>query len=80
MNFFIDPIFKHSEIVKKEYTGFTLFKNTIAFGPNTNISTPSLFGGYEYTPDNINKRSTELLVDKHNETMSVLPRLFSEHN
>lgn len=40
MNFFIDPIFKHSEIVKKEYTGFTLFKNTIAFGPNTNISTP----------------------------------------
>lgn len=43
MNFFIDPIFKHSEIVKKEYTGFTLFKNTIAFGPNTNISTPPLF-------------------------------------
>lgn len=79
MNFFIDPIFVNSELVKKEYTGFTLFENSIAFGSSTNFSTPSLFGGYEYTPENINKRSDELLVDKHNEALSVLPRLFSEH-
>ncbi|EMB36033.1 YidC/Oxa1 family membrane protein insertase [Treponema denticola] len=80
MNFFIDPIFETSEIVKKEYTGFTLFENAIAFGSTTNFSTPSLFGGYEYTPENIDKRSDELLVDKHNEALSVLPRLFSENN
>ncbi|MEL3901413.1 MAG: YidC/Oxa1 family membrane protein insertase [Treponema phagedenis] len=80
MNFFIDPIFETSEIVKKEYTGFTLFENSIAYGYTTNFSTPSLFGGYEYTPENINKRSDELLIDKHNEALSVLPRLFSEHN
>jgi len=80
MNFFIDPIFETSEIVKKEYTGFTLFENAIAFGHTTNFSTPSLFGGYEYTPENIDKRSDELLVDKHNEALSVLPRLFSENN
>ena len=79
MNFFIDPIFGNSEIVKKEYTGFTVFENSIAFGTSTNFSTPSLFGGYEYTPENIDKRSNELLVDKHNEALSVLPRLFSEH-
>ena len=80
MNFFIDPIFENAEIVKKEYTGFTVFENSIAFGTSTNFSTPSLFGGYEYTPENIDKRSNELLVDKHNEALSVLPRLFSEHN
>lgn len=80
MNFFIDPIFENSEQVQTEYTGFTLFENSIAFGSSTNFSTPSLFGGYEYTPENINKRSGELLVDKHNEALSVLPRLFSEHN
>ena len=80
MNFFIDPIFENCELVRKEYTGFTLFENTIAFGRSTNSSTPSLFGGYEYTPENINKRSSELLVDKHNEALSVLPRLFSENN
>ena len=80
MNFFIDPVFENAEIVKKEYTGFTVFENSIAFGTSTNFSTPSLFGGYEYTPENIDKRSNELLVDKHNEALSVLPRLFSEHN
>ncbi|UTC77839.1 membrane protein insertase YidC [Treponema sp. OMZ 799] len=79
MNFFIDPIFENNALVKKEYTGFTLFKNAIAFGGSTNLSAPSLFGGYEYTPDNINKRDKELLVDKHNEALSVLPKLFSEN-
>jgi len=79
MNFFIDPIFEHNTLIRKEYTGFTIFKNTIAFGISTNMSTPSLFGGYEYTPDNLNKRYSELLVDKHNEALSVLPKLFSEN-
>ena len=80
MNFFIDPVFENNDLVRKEYTGFTVFENSIAFGRSTNMSTPSLFGGYEYTPENINKRSDELLVDKHNEALSVLPRLFSEYN
>lgn len=79
MNFFIDPIFENNSLVKKEYTGFTLFKNALAFGGGTHISSPSLFGGYEYTPDNLNKRYSELLVDKHNEAVSVLPKLFSEN-
>ena len=79
MNFFIDPIFENNKLVKKEYTGFTLFKNTLAFGGSTNLSIPSLFGGYEYTPENINKRATELLVNKHNEALSALPKLFSEN-
>ena len=79
MNFFIDPVFENNSLVKKEYTGFTLFKNTISFAKSTNTSTPSLFGGYEYTPDNMNKRDSELLVEKHNEALSVLPKLFSEN-
>ena len=79
MNFFIDPIFENNALVKKEYTGFTLFKNALAFGGGTHISSPSLFGGYEYTPDNMNKRDSELLVEKHNEALSVLPKLFSEN-
>ena len=80
MNFFIDPIFENSELIKKEYTGFTVFENSIAFGLSTIFSTPSLFGGYEYTPEKIDSQSDRLLVDKHNEALSVLPRLFSEHN
>ena len=80
MNFFIDPIFDNSELIKNEYSGFVLYKNIVSFGTGTNTSTPSLYGGYEYTPEKINQRSNELLVDKHNEALCVLPRLFSEHN
>ncbi|MGP1458531.1 MAG: hypothetical protein ACTTKL_04400, partial [Treponema sp.] len=80
MNYFIDPIFENSEKVRKAYTGFTLYENTVCLALRTNISTPTIFGGYEYTPENINKRPNELLVDKHNEAFSVLPRLFSEHD
>ena len=79
MNFFIDPVFENNALVRKEYTGFTVFRNALAFGGCTYLSTPSLFGGYEYTPDNLNKRDNELLVDKHNEALSVLPKLFSEN-
>ena len=32
--------------------------------------------GYEYTPVELNKRSDELLVDKQNEALKVMPVLF----
>lgn len=35
-----------------------------------------MMGGYEYTPDAINARQAEKLVDKHNESLLVLPKLF----
>ena len=35
-----------------------------------------MFGGYEYTPVEMNKRDQELLKDKHNEALKVLPVTF----
>lgn len=60
------------------YRGFTLYPNTVSFSSATIEGAPALFGGYEYTPAEINKRQTELLNDKTNEAQLVLPRLFSE--
>lgn len=59
------------------YDGFTYYPNTISFGLNTNICTPSLFGGYKYTPDQIEARSNERLVDKHNAALKTIPTLLS---
>ena len=39
----------------------------------------TLFGGYEYTPVELNKRDTESLVSRQNEALKVLPVLFSEN-
>lgn len=61
-----------------EFSGFTYYPNCLSFGRFTNTGTPSMFGGYEYTPTEINKRKTELLLDKHNEAVLVMPRLFED--
>ncbi len=61
------------------FDGFTFYPNAVSHGKFTNFGTPGLFGGYEYTPDEMNKRDGELLKDKHNEALLVMPTLFSEN-
>ena len=52
--------------LKEKFDGFTYYSNVISFGPTTNIATPALLGGYEYTPVELNKRDTETLIAKNN--------------
>ena len=72
-------IFNENPQLQEQFAGFTFYENTLSFGGNTNFCTPSLLGGYEYTPVEMNKRDSELLVDKHNEALKVMPVLFSEN-
>ena len=44
------------------------------------MSTAALFGGYEYTPMEMNKRSDETLMSKQNEALKVMPVLFDEND
>ncbi len=60
----------------KQFEGFTWYPNTLSYGRSTNFGSPALFGGYEYTPDEMNKRDTELLKDKQNELLKVMPVMF----
>ncbi|SCW63520.1 Sulfatase, partial [Ruminococcaceae bacterium YRB3002] len=59
------------------FDGFVYYPNTIAFGGHTNISAPALFGGYEYTPEQLNSRDKLTLKEKHNEALLVMPVIFS---
>lgn len=65
--------------LKEKFDGFTYYPNTISLGPSTIIASPSLCGGYEYAPEEINKRSSERMVEKHNEALKVLPVLFKNN-
>lgn len=65
---------------KDDFNGFVYYPNTLSFGSNTIYGMPPCYGGYEYTPEQMNKRNTELLKHKHNESLKVLPRLFSEND
>lgn len=65
---------------KKSFDGFINYKNTLSYGAYTLTGIPPILGGYEYTPEKMSERDSELLVDKHNEATILLPTLFSEKN
>ena len=67
---------KEKPFLKNLYDGFTYYDNVISFGGHTVFAAPAIFGGYEYTPVEINKRDKESLVKKHNEALKVMPVLF----
>ena len=64
--------------IRDTFTGFVYYKNALAYNSHTLIGTPPLYGGYEYTPDQINSRSDQLLKDKHNEALLLIPRILTE--
>lgn len=62
--------------VKEKFDGFTIYNNTLSFGANTITTAPAMYGGYEYIPDEINKKNEEL-VNSHNEAISMMPKILS---
>ena len=75
----IPYIFNERPELQEQFDGFTFYSNTVSFGNSTNNGSPALFGGYDYTPDNLNARDNLLLVDKHNEALLMLPMIFADN-
>ena len=76
MSGYLPFIFDERPALKNSYEGFTWYRNTVSFGSYTKYGIPSVFGGYEYTPLEMNARKNTLLVEKHNEALMLLPKLF----
>jgi hypothetical protein len=76
---YIPFIFDEKPKLKDTFDGFVWYPNCLSFGAHTIFGTPPLFGGYEYTPVEIQKRNTQLLIEKHNESLLVLPKLFLDN-
>ncbi|MBR5964532.1 MAG: YidC/Oxa1 family membrane protein insertase [Treponema sp.] len=77
-NRFVEPVFDEIPGLRQKYKGFTLFKNTVSFNGHTLMGAAPVFGGYEYTPEGMNNRSDVKLVDKQNQALTLLPRIFTE--
>jgi len=76
MNSYFPSIIEELPELKDQLSGFTFYPNAVSFGSTTVYGAPPMLGGYEYTVDEVNKRESELLVDKHNESLLVMPKLF----
>jgi hypothetical protein len=76
---YVPYIFDERPDLRASFSGFTWYPNCVSLGGYTLLGLPALFGGYEYSPEEIQRRDTELLVKKYNESLLVLPKLFSEN-
>ncbi len=74
----IPEILENTPDLENRLDGFTFFPNTVSFGYLTMIGTPGIFGGYDYTPYEINLQTGKTMQQKHNEACLSLPVLF--HN
>jgi len=79
LNAFVPEIFSESRELNEQYSGFVYYPNTLSFNSYTLMGVPPLLGGYEYTPEAINERSDTSLVQKHNESLLMMPIVFSEN-
>ena len=76
---FFPFIIEEKPELKDQFAGFTYYPNTMSYGNSTMVASPALFGGYEYIPENINKRSDKTIPEKTNEALKVMPVLFSQN-
>jgi YidC/Oxa1 family membrane protein insertase len=74
----IDDILTDVPELKETLSGFVYYPNCISYNGHTLMGSPGLYGGYEYTPEEMNKRSDVKLKEKHNEALLLLPKLLTE--
>lgn len=75
---FLLPLFEECSELYEKFSGFTYFPNSVSFNGHTLLGSPPCYGGYEYTPETMNKRSETKLSEKQNEALLMLPRIFTE--
>ena len=75
---YFESILDDQPYIKESFEGFTYYPNTISANSHTLIGSPGLYGGYEYLPSEMNKRKDVKLKDKHNESLLLMPRIFTE--
>ena len=71
-------IFNEKKELKTVYDGFTYYHNTASFGTHTNFGVPSLLGGYEYTPEQMNSHTDKTLSEDHMEALKLMPTIFTQ--
>jgi hypothetical protein len=76
---FVPYIFAERPELYAAFSGFTWYPNCVSLGKFTVFGAPPLFGGYEYAPLEMQRRNTEPLLDKYNESLLVLPKLFMDN-
>ncbi len=76
---YIPEIMAEKPELMEQYDGFVYYPNTVSYGVSTNVGSPPLYGGYEYTPAMMNSRDSLSLKDKQNEALLLMPLIFTSN-
>ncbi|MHC6203277.1 YidC/Oxa1 family membrane protein insertase [Breznakiellaceae bacterium SP9] len=75
---YVPFIFEEKPELLPLFSGFTWYPNCASFANHTMVGALPLYGGYEYTPTEVNKRSDTTLIEKQTEAYLLLPLLFDK--
>ena len=76
---YVKPILNDQKGLREKLAGFTFFPNCASFNGHTLMGSPGLYGGFDYTPLEMNRRNDIPLKDKHNQALILLPKLFCQN-
>ena len=76
----LERIFREKKDILSEYDGFVRYKNVLTVNNGTWGSVLSMFGGWKYTVEEINKRPNETLREKAKNAYSVFEKAFTPNN
>ena len=79
IGYYVPFIANNEEWFTEKFDGFTFYRNTVSYGPNTVFGAPALFGGPEYSVEALNLRKHDSMEEKFNEAMTALPILFRDN-
>ena len=71
-------IFSEISGLEDKYEGFCYYPNTVSLSHYTTLGAPGLYGGYDFTPWEINQRQDLSIREKHNQSLLVMPTLFTD--
>ena len=75
---FVERCLDDEPELKEHFDGFVFYKNTVSFAPRTMTGSVGIFGGYSFTPWEIDLRTDQTLQEKHNQALLTMPVLFHE--
>ncbi|GHT56162.1 membrane protein [Spirochaetia bacterium] len=75
---YVPYILEERPELREALAGFTYYPNTVSLAPGTFLSTPSLFGGYEYSPRALSEKSGLPLSERYRQSYTMLPNLFAQ--
>ena len=76
---YLPVILNESPNLQKSFSGFTFYPNCVSYFGHTILAYPSLIGGYEYIPENINKIKNKKISETFKESLLVLPLIFKQN-